>query len=379
MENIIYHNDHPAMNSFPSNLKSGIINPLTRKSYKQTININTRFRNNYTTTTATNFGFNLPTPIKKVVSMKLVDIQVPKMVYTISDKLGSNSFQIGDASGTPSSFITITIPSGSYTSTTMVAAINQQLPSGIKISYNYNNGLMTFDESGNDFSLNFDYIDPSCSQFSQIRSNLYKDQLTLGWLLGFRQNYKYDTPLDAVKKYPSPTVINNLTDPPTIYGAGSAKQVNQLYKIRNARPSLTEIKDNGLQYLKKNYTCCSPYIESTDISYTYTHKDKYTGEALYDNHGSRYFLLSVNDYQNSHTMAVVSPLQQETLGDANILAKISSECCNKCCVEYPERIYFGPTDITKLHITLYDEFGRIVDINNGDYSFTLELEIIYDL
>ena len=29
--------------------------------------------------------------------------------------------------------------------------------------------------------------------------------------------------------------------------------------------------------------------------------------------------------------------------------------------------------------SLYDEFGRIVDMNNGDYSFTLELEYIYDL
>ena len=29
--------------------------------------------------------------------------------------------------------------------------------------------------------------------------------------------------------------------------------------------------------------------------------------------------------------------------------------------------------------TIYDEFGRIVDINNADYSFTLELEVIYDL
>ena len=59
MENIIYHNNHPSMNTFPSNLKAGIINPLTRKSYKQIININTRFRNNYSTTSSTNFGFNL--------------------------------------------------------------------------------------------------------------------------------------------------------------------------------------------------------------------------------------------------------------------------------------------------------------------------------
>ena len=33
----------------------------------------------------------------------------------------------------------------------------------------------------------------------------------------------------------------------------------------------------------------------------------------------------------------------------------------------------------KLQITLYDEFGRIVDFNNADYSMTIELEVLYDL
>jgi len=32
-----------------------------------------------------------------------------------------------------------------------------------------------------------------------------------------------------------------------------------------------------------------------------------------------------------------------------------------------------------VEIKIYDEFGRIVDINNADYSLTLELEIVYDL
>ena len=97
-------------------------------------------------------------------------------------------------------------------------------------------------------------------------------------------------------------------------------------------------------------------------------------------YGSRYFLLSVNDYQNKHGELIISPFKDQTLASNNILAKISSSCnsdCKECC--YPERVYFGPTNIAKLNITLYDEFGRIVDINNSDYSLTLEIEVIYDL
>ena len=69
---IMNHRDHASMNTFNSNLKGGDINPLLRKSIKKILNINTRFRDNYITTEATNFGINLPEPIKKVVSMKLI-------------------------------------------------------------------------------------------------------------------------------------------------------------------------------------------------------------------------------------------------------------------------------------------------------------------
>jgi hypothetical protein len=42
------------------------------------------------------------------------------------------------------------------------------------------------------------------------------------------------------------------------------------------------------------------------------------------------------------------------------------------------RDYFGPVDIQKLSVTLYDEYGRVLDINNMDWSFTITLERLYD-
>ena len=32
----------------------------------------------------------------------------------------------------------------------------------------------------------------------------------------------------------------------------------------------------------------------------------------------------------------------------------------------------------KLRIRLLDEFGRVIDLNNSDYTFTLKIEQIYD-
>lgn len=72
-------------------------------------------------------------------------------------------------------------------------------------------------------------------------------------------------------------------------------------------------------------------------------------------------------------------MQKDTLTDGNILAKVYGACGGDCCYDNEERIYFGPTNISRLNIRLLDEFGRVVDLNNGDYSFTLEVEILYDL
>ena len=60
--------------------------------------------------------------------------------------------------------------------------------------------------------------------------------------------------------------------------------------------------------------------------------------------------------KNNHNTNFISPFKYQTFADNNIIAKISTECCNSCCEDNPERIYFGPTDIAKLEIKVYDEF-----------------------
>jgi hypothetical protein len=47
-------------------------------------------------------------------------------------------------------------------------------------------------------------------------------------------------------------------------------------------------------------------------------------------------------------------------------------------ITYPRK-YFGPVNIQKLQIQLLDEYGRIINLNNMDYSICLTMETIYDL
>ena len=43
-----------------------------------------------------------------------------------------------------------------------------------------------------------------------------------------------------------------------------------------------------------------------------------------------------------------------------------------------ERNYFGPINVQKLKIQLLDEFGRIVSLNNRDFSLALEFDCVYN-
>jgi hypothetical protein len=43
------------------------------------------------------------------------------------------------------------------------------------------------------------------------------------------------------------------------------------------------------------------------------------------------------------------------------------------------RRYFGPVDIQRLRIRLFDDKGRILPMNNSNFSFCLNLKMLYDL
>ena len=301
--NIIKHNENKKEEYYQVNVKSGLINPLTIKTFKKIINIDTRFRDNYESSSSTDFIINLPDALKKVLSIQVVNYQLPYSIYSISKKIGSNSFYVNNS--------LIEIMDGGYNELLLIQEINKKLPSDISLSYNPINAKFSF-TSVNVFSLNFDYIE-NASMHYNLATNVDKNQLTLGWIMGFRNN---------------------------------------------------KIIKNGKQTVIK-----------------YEGSNSYEAEYCYDGGlSNKYYLLSVNDYQNNHNNAFVGAFKYQSLTDNNILCKMtnSKEDGTKT-VLYPKRIYFGPTNINKLHIKIYDEYGRILDVNNGDLSIEIECEILYDL
>ena len=432
MQNIINHHNHPSITTYPTNLTAGCINPIRRTAYYKTININSRFRDNYSTTPPSDFYVNLPENLDKVVSMKMSNLLIPNTIYTVNALTGSNNFNIifsHDSDTSLDKTKRIILPAGNYGPYQMVNEINlifdyhaTTIPElkYIRSRFNNINSKFSFDISWNNLTdykhieIDFNYVEPSqdliaksqnhCSQtdfcknyniYSNINSNINKNQLTLGWLLGFRGNYEFNTPKTAVL---NPNINNYLSSCCNSTNNMTRKELKNLNHIRRSNDTLTKIKDNGQVYKQETYNCGNKcgfknIPEPYDTSFNYIFENpsdqppseygwSRCAEANYDPIGNRYFLLSVNDFQNHHNKSFLSLMQDESTIDGNILARIDYDNENIRQIQnlnLKERIYFGPTSISRLHIRLLDEFGRIVDLNNSDYSFTLELEILYDL
>ena len=128
---------------------------------------------------------------------------------------------------------------------------------------------------------------------------------------------------------------------------------------------------------------------SHEEDYVELHKVKvdntfgYSGESNFNTLSTNYVLLSINDYNNNFTSNLLSPFEVSSFNDNNILAKINTidGLIDFKAGDFQSKMYreyYGPINISKFQIRLLDEFGRVIDLNNSDYSFTLSFEILYD-
>ena len=112
--------------------------------------------------------------------------------------------------------------------------------------------------------------------------------------------------------------------------------------------------------------------------------EKICSEGLFDAGGDRYIYICINDYQyNSNTSNTVcfdkSILNEDVLakipminGKFSLIVNDNNNSLAKI------RRYNGPINLSRLQIKIIDKFGTVIDLNNMDYSLTLELELLYE-
>ena len=296
--------------SLPSEFYEGVINPLTKRTLRQNINIDTRFRENYFSTQSSNFHLDLPLRLTQVVSLQLSALEFPSTFYAISQIFGNNFFVIRIEGEEP---LIVTIPDGNYTYSVLQSFLNNYLATGplpyqgISFTTEFTSGATL---SGTGKMIVSGGVNPFTLDFSTNKNgnedNSIPLQLKFGWLIGFR---------------------------------------------------------------KSNYS-----------GYT-----SYTSEGVVDLVGPKYLYLVVDDFNNNQNDGFYGAFTSSIL-NKNILARISINGSvfnvlsqNNLSLITTPRQYFGPVDIQKLQIQLLDEYGRVIDLHNMDYSFCLTFQTIYDL
>jgi hypothetical protein len=107
-------------------------------------------------------------------------------------------------------------------------------------------------------------------------------------------------------------------------------------------------------------------------------------EGLFDAGGDRYIYVCINDFQyNNNTSNVVcfdkSILNEDVMAKIPMInGKLALIVNDNNQVLAKLRRYNGPINLSRLQIKILDKFGSIIDLNHMDFSFTLELEILYE-
>jgi len=107
-------------------------------------------------------------------------------------------------------------------------------------------------------------------------------------------------------------------------------------------------------------------------------------EGLFDAGGDRYIYLCINDFQYNNNPSNMVCFDKSTLNE-DVIAKIpmingklSLIVNDNNSVLSKVRFYNGPVNLSRLQIKILDRFGSVIDLNNMDFSLTLELQLLYE-
>ena len=306
----------PFVNSLHSEYYAGTMNPLKTRIITKNLNIDTRFRDYTTSTNPSDFILALPQKVQKVVSMQLSALELPMTFYNISHKYGNNHF-----------YLEVVTRHSSMEDQTHV--INVLVPDG-----NYTN------------------IDLLQDINAQINSGTFD----LSFNIDLNENRSGTGKVIITSAGKSGNVVTNV----------------KLDFIRNPGSQTDILQKLGwhIGFTKKIYDGATTYVSET----------------MPDSNRVRYLYLAIDDYNNSVNNNFTSAFHKSVLSP-NILARISPGSVdsfglfigNEINMITEPRKYFGPVDIQKLHIQVYDDMGRVVDLNGANFSFCLSFKVIYDL
>ena len=318
--------------SFGDTYYSGTINPIKKRVVKQFLNIDTRFRDNYYSTLSSDFMFNIPNKFSNVLSIQMSAFEFSTTFYVISKQNSNNFFNIviDPVDGIEIPRVVIVVPNGNYTPSSLTGYFNNYM-------------------SGSTGPLS---TDPFFVYYKQIYFVVNVDSTNSGsaqLIIGVNQT----------GLLPGDPRITNFTVDFQADIFGNSDTLNPL-----------PLKLGWLLGFRNGI---------------YSGNSSYVSEGVIDLIGPRYIYVSIDDFNNSVLNSFYGAFNSSII-NKNILARITLQqgsfnifAQNNLTSLTTPRAYFGPVDIQRLHVQLLDEYGRVINLNNMDFSFCLTFETIYDL
>jgi hypothetical protein len=370
-----------AINTIQSEYALGTVNPIKRDTIKHVLVLNTKYEKLEKINVCNkisgceskvkiaDFTTNLIEPYKNVISIKLDSIQFNNAYYPFSYYLDTVSFTIKTFNYKPSlheptkknlTSYEIVISEGTYTVNTLLKSINnaiQDLSSSdiilnsIKLLYNSTLGKYLFFLDTTSLSPPPGFAYGFDLDFTTTLNPDRPSYLNMGWLIGFQKEY-----YDYFEDYKiTPDITGFIAECPA--------------KLIGSSFFLIEVED----YNKNN-----PVLINYNITSPYSFNVKNILAIIPNNLNTNYsFEINMNQEQKQENTDVSQNQfqTQSNVSDFNDLSKQQYISSQRDI--FKTRRYFGPVRIKKLRIRLLDENGRVLYLNNCNFTLTLEIETLF--
>jgi hypothetical protein len=399
----VYSNNHVPMNRETLGVNNtfdlpvaqdGKLNPTLKNTTQRLIVLDSFFRQESSAASiSTDYTLDLSDHLTDVLSLRLWSIEVPLTYYIIDVNYGNTCFWVSDGANN----IPISIPSGNYTSTTFVTALNDAFTAAgftftspvIPVSYNSSNYKITMKLNGGTytppsgstttaFTINptttrLIFFDPTISlqcEITCIQNGLYLNQ-TLGWLMGYH-NASGSIFVEAAGN--TADSVLDLNGPR--YFILALDDYNQNH-LNNGLVSITE--PSKVVKLPSYYSPDQPYIcepsrfgpvaQLTQSSpRTLTQSQIYTINEILKNNVNN-MELRAKAPTTTDVFAII-PIKQSQNG-GGLYVDFSGQ------LQDNRRTYFGPVDIDRMRIRLLNDKGHVVNLNGADWAITIISENLY--
>ena len=383
-------------------LPNGIYGDITKtNTIKQTISIDSRHRDSYYTTLSTNYTFNISERQNNVIQMSIIAIEMPMTFYSISNNLGNSTMLILSDSDTKiTNYDNVRNGIDAEYQETPIASLDYIGNDGENIfgftpvrrawrlrlmDGNYDTRSWMTTKILTEKSMN-DAIMLAAPGAIDEKGRFYRFASTN---MGDYLNNKYVSRDNNDIRFK----INNITGK-SVFASKLANH-ETINKNRVSVLRFNVDNDGNLDtettiYMRLGWALgfrAAEYVMGSVTPVTIYTPISAVSEGIGFINSIRYGYLSIEEYKNdSHPPLIVAfnnnildkkIMTRLSLAPINLKHDLTSRETGFISHRRTPREYYNAVNIDKLTIKLFDEYGRIIDLNNMDWSLTMEFTKLY--